>query len=171
MAENFEIEPLGNHHGRAAFSCGEPVLDHYLQARAGQEQRRKVAAVFILNETITATVAGFYRLSMYAVRPTELPEAFRRKQPNYDQLPAVLIGRLAVDSRFERRGLGARLLMDALARSYAATQQVAAVGVVVEAKNDRMRTWYESFGFESFPDSPNRLFLAMATINKLITKI
>jgi ribosomal protein S18 acetylase RimI-like enzyme len=168
VAENFEIEPLGNHHGRAAFSCGEPALDRYLRERAGQEQRRKAAAVFILHETITATVAGFYTLSMYAVRSADLPEVFRRKLPHYELLPAALVGRLAVDSRFGRRGFGARLLMDVLERSYTATQQVAASAVVVEAKNDRVREWYESFGFESFVDSPNRLFLPMATIGKLI---
>ncbi|MGH2390621.1 MAG: hypothetical protein ACRDIE_20670 [Chloroflexota bacterium] len=51
-----------------------------------------------------AIVVGFYRLSMYAVRSAELPEAFRRKQSHYELLPAALIRRLAVDSRFERRG-------------------------------------------------------------------
>lgn len=169
MTESFVIEPLGNHHGRAAFSCGEAALDNYLRERAGQEHRRKVAAVFILYETTAAVVAGFYTLSIYAVRSTELPEAFRRKQPRYEQLPAALIGRLAVDVRFGGRGLGTRLLMNALQRSYQVTQEVAAVAVVVEAKNDRARQWYESFGFESFPDSPDRLFMPMATIAKLIS--
>jgi hypothetical protein len=59
--------------------------------------------------------------------------------------------------------------MDALERSYAATQHVAASAVVVEAKNDRVRTWYELFGLGSFTDSPDRLFLPMATVGKLIS--
>jgi ribosomal protein S18 acetylase RimI-like enzyme len=59
--------------------------------------------------------------------------------------------------------------MNALQRSYQVTQEVAAVAVVVEAKNDRARQWYESFGFESFPDNQDRLFMPMATIAKLIS--
>lgn len=99
--------------------------------------------------------------------PSELPEAFARKQPRYDRLPAALIGRLAVDSRFAGRGLGTRLLMNALDRSLHATDQVAAVAIVVDAKHDRARQWYEQFGFTSFVDNPNRLFLPMSMIKKL----
>ena len=168
MTEPLNVEPLGTHHNRVGFSCGEPALDRYLRYQAGQEQRRRVAAVFVLSPADSAAVAGFYTLSMYALVPAELPESFARKLPRYDRLPAALIGRLAVDTRFAGRGLGRRLLMNALERSLRATEQVAAVAVVVEAKHDRAQRWYEQFGFTSFVDNPHRLFLPMDTINQLI---
>ncbi len=124
--------------------------------------------MFILHETTKGMIAGFFTLSMYSIAPAELPEAFARKQPRYDRLPAALIGRLAVDTRFAGRGLGTRLLMNALERSLLATDQVAAVAVVVEAKHERARQWYEQFGFTAFVDDPDRLFLPMATIKRLI---
>ena len=168
MAEQFVVEPLGAQHRRTAFSCGEPALDQYLQQRAGQEQRREVAAVFMLRETTTETIAGFYTLSMYAVTPAELPDDFARKQPRYERLPAALIGRLAVDSRFGGRGLGSYLLVNALERCLVASDQIAAVAVVVNAKNERAKTWYTDFGFVQFVDDPNRLFLPMGSIRKLV---
>lgn len=98
-----------------------------------------MAAVYILREKATVILAGFYTLSMYAVQSTDLPEEFRRKQPRYEYIPTVLIGRLAIDTRFGRRGLGTQLLMNALERSYQVSQEVAALAVVVDAKNDRVR--------------------------------
>jgi ribosomal protein S18 acetylase RimI-like enzyme len=168
VAEQFVVEPLGVQHQRATFSCGEPALDQYLQQRAGQEQRRKVAAVFMFRETTTNAIVGFYTLSMFAVTPSELPDDFARKLPRYERLPAALIGRLAVDSRFGGRGLGSYLLVNALERCLIASDQIAAVAVVVDAKNDRARVWYAGFGFIQFMDDPNRLFLPMGSIKKLV---
>ncbi len=169
MAESFTVEALATRHNRAGFSCGEPALDQYLRQQAAQEQRRRVAAVFVLSEANADTVAGFYTLSMYALVPAELPESFTRRLPHYNRLPAVLIGRLAVDTRFAGRGLGRRLLMNSLERSLRATEEVAAIAVVVEAKHDWAQGWYEQFGLTSFADNPHRLFLPMATIRQLIS--
>jgi ribosomal protein S18 acetylase RimI-like enzyme len=82
-------------------------------------------------------------------------------------VPAILIGRLAVDRRYRGQGLGRLLLVDALLRSLAISRQVGAMAVVVDAKDDAARSFYEQYGFTRFVDHDNRLFLPMATIAQL----
>lgn len=99
--------------------------------------------------------------------PTDLPAALHRKLPRYDALPAVLLGRLAVDGRYRGRGFGKLLLIDGLRRAYAHSGEVAAMAVIVDGIDDAARLFYEHYGFERFADDPDRLFLPMTTIAKL----
>lgn len=91
------IEPLLPHHNRAAFCSGVDVLDRYLRQQANQDARRHVAATFVLVEGIGATVLGFYTLSATSVKLGDLPDATARRLPKYPLVPAILLGRLAVD--------------------------------------------------------------------------
>jgi ribosomal protein S18 acetylase RimI-like enzyme len=160
------IEPFdAKRHARDGFSCGVESLDAYLQARARQDQERRAAAVFVLAEG--PTVIGYYTLSAYTIHPGELPEELIRKLPRYPNLPATLIGRLAVDAQCQGQGLGEELLMDALKRALDSASQVASLAVVVDAENDSAANWYSSYGFLRFPDHPDRFFLPMKTIQKL----
>jgi ribosomal protein S18 acetylase RimI-like enzyme len=152
-------------HAREDFSCGVESLDTYLRARARQDREKHAAAIFVLAEA--STVIGYYTLSAYTIHPGELPAEVVRKLPRYPNLPATLIGRLAVDSRHQGQGLGERLLMDALKRALGSASQVASLAVVVEAENETAEAWYKSYGFLQFPDHPAKLFLPMKTIQKL----
>ena len=167
MADRFRVEPHGAGHRRAEFRSGSEPLDRYLHQQAWQDTRRKVAAVFVLHDAETVLIAGYYTLSATSVAPTDLPAALVRKLPRYAMLPAVLLGRLAVDARFQGQGLGAVLLFDALRRAHRHSDEIAAMAVVVDAIDDAARTFYERYGFERFADDPDRLFLPMATIAKL----
>jgi predicted GNAT family N-acyltransferase len=149
---SYRIESLKPSHHRAAFHCGVFDLDHYLHHQAGQDARKKVAAPFALLDQ-KGLIAGYYTLSAYSVRLGELP-------------PATLIGRLAVSKEHRGRNLGRLLLMDALHRSWKITPEVASVGVVVEALDDLARAFYRHHEFIPLADHPNKLFLAMATIEK-----
>lgn len=166
-ADQFRIEPLGPSHDRGAFACGNEALDRYLHAQAGQDARRKVAAVFVLHDTEANLVAGYYTLSATSVDPTDLPAELVKKLPRYPVLPAVLLGRLAVDARYRGRRFGELLLLDALRRAEAHSAEVAAMAVVVDAIDDAARGFYERYGFVRFEDEPYRLFLPMATIARL----
>lgn len=160
----FALEPLGSHHDRAAFASGVAALDRYFHEQAGQEMRRRAAVVYVLVERNTAAVAGFYTLSATSIDVAAFPTDIARRLPRYPRLPAVLLGRLAVDGRFRGQGLGRGLLLDALARSYHLSRQIGALAVAVDAKDDDARRFYLHFGFRQLADADNHLFLEMATI-------
>lgn len=111
-------------------------------------------------------IVGYYTLSSYGVRIPELPSAIAKKLPRYPLIPATLLGRLAVDRRFQGQKLGKLLLMDALYRSWKNSAVVASVGVVAEAINDAAREFYLHHEFIPLGDNPRKLFIAMGTIQK-----
>ena len=160
-----KIEPLSEHHERAIFSCGEPELDDYFRHRAGQDERRNVARVFVATEDDLGVV-GFYTLSTCAIHPGQLAKEIARKLPRYDTIPAALIGRLARDVRARGRGVGELLLADAIKRVLAADRSMAVWAILVDAKNQRAADFYKNFGFVPFPSRPDRLFLPTATARK-----
>lgn len=161
---SFSVEPLGAH-DRLAFSCGVAALDQYFHVHASQDAKRKVAAPFVLVDG-DRHVAGYYTLSAYAVRLTELPPDVARRLPKYPLVLATLLGRLAISRAHQGQKLGRFLLMDALFRSWKSTAAVASVGVIAEAMSDEARTFYTSHEFMPLVDQPRKLFLAMRTIQK-----
>ncbi|MBC8165069.1 MAG: GNAT family N-acetyltransferase [Bryobacteraceae bacterium] len=165
----FHIEPLGDH-DRAAFSCGVEPLDRYLKQQASQDARRNVAVPFVLS-TADRRVIGYYTLSSAAINGDDLPPEFIKKMklPRYPELPATLIGRLAVDQGYRGQGLGELLLLHALNRAFLGSQQVASLGVIVDTKDESSKRFYLHYGFLSFPEQERRLFLPMLTIEQLFT--
>ncbi len=160
-------EPLGKQHDRSGFSCGVEALDRYLREQAGQDARKRVAAPFVLCEGTSNRVVGYYTLSALSIDIGNWPEAVARKLPRYPLVPATLLGRLAVDTQVRGSGAGEHLLMNALHRALEATEKVASVAVVVDAKNAAAEAFYRRYGFVSLADQPHRLFLPMAIIAKL----
>lgn len=160
------IEPLGPRHDRASFSCGEPALDSYIRRRASQDFRRSVAQVFVAVGEAPGEIAGFYTLSAASFEKDELPAGLAKRLPHYP-VPAAVIGRLAVDHGYQGRGLGESLLLDAICRVVRASAAIAVYAIVVDAKNDRARSFYERYGFTPFPSAPRRLFLPLQTFEKL----
>ena len=163
----FLCEPLSEDHDRNAFRCGVEELDEYLRVRAGQDVRRRVAAVFVMVSNDAPTrIVGFYTLSPASIFLNELPPGIVKKLPRYPMVPAILIGRIAREIEFT--GLGRLLLLDALARSLSHTKEVAAAVALVGAKNEQARRFYERYGFEPVLRTPNRMFLPMRTVEKLL---
>jgi len=161
----YRVEPLIAAHDRTAFHSGVPELDRYIRLQAGQDARRKVAAPFVMVDS-SGSILGYYTLSAYSIQLGELPEPIVRKLPRYPLLPATLLGRLAISSTCRGRNLGRFLLMDALHRSWRNTSEVASVGVVVEALDETARSFYLHHEFVPLQDHPNKVFLAMVTIEK-----
>jgi ribosomal protein S18 acetylase RimI-like enzyme len=165
------IEKLANHHERAGFSCGIESLDEYLQKQAGQDTRKRVAVVYVQLEDDAKTIAGYYTLSSTSVNAVDLPAELAKKLPKYPRVPATLIGRLAVDKRHQGMGLGERLLLDGLCRSYENSTRVASTVVIVDAENEQAVAFYQRYGYTVLPDQPSRLFILMTTIEKLYFRI
>jgi GNAT superfamily N-acetyltransferase len=167
--QKFRFEPLDKKvHNRPAFSCKHEALNVYLKEKASQELQKRVAAVYVLTPD-GKTIAGYYTLSQYTIEPGELPDevAKRLRLPRYDKLPATLLGRLARSEQFKGAGLGEILLMGALEKALLHSRNIASLAVVVDAKDEKARNFYLSYGFIALPDLPNRLFMLMQTVEQL----
>ena len=147
---------------RSAFISGNADLDDWFRTRAGQDQRRGVATVYVALDDESAIV-GFYSLSAFSVSHRELPIELSRKLPRYDLVPAILIGRLARSASVRGSGIGEVLLFDALRRAVTSALHVAALIVVVDAKDEAAEAFYKRFNFLPFPSRRSRLFLPIET--------
>ena len=163
----YRIEPLAKHHDRDGFSCGSAPLDRYLRQQARQDAAKRVAAPFVLVAPPALPILGYYTLSASVVAAHELPDDLARKLPRYPQLPVTLLGRLAVDQRLKGKGMGEFLLMDALRRSLEAAASIAAMAVLVEAKDAAAEAFYRHFSFLPLQQQPMRLYLPMKTVVEL----
>ena len=166
----YRIEPLSDQHDRAVFSCGVEALDRYVQKQAGQDVSIRVGVLFVITPDGTI-MAGFYTLSAHLVNLADLPESVAKKLPRYPNVPATLLGRLAISENFRGQGIGELLLLDALKRAFGNTREVASAVIVVDAKDERARGFYLHHDFMPLPMHPNRLFYPMRTIEKLFPRV
>ena len=152
----FSIVGLAPHHDRSGFSCGNAALDSYLRTQAGQDAKRKVATCFVAVENATGMIAGYYTLSACHVYLSGLDDDTRRKLPKYPTVPAVRLGRLAIDTRFQGRKLGAAMLGNAAAR--AIRSEIATAMMVVDAKDEIAAAFYLHNGFRRDPMQPLKFY-------------
>ncbi|CCV03612.1 GCN5-related N-acetyltransferase [Mesorhizobium metallidurans STM 2683] len=159
------IESLGGSHARKAFSCGVLALDRYIREQASQDVKRRVGNCFVAVDRDAGALAGYYTLAASSIPIASLPEDQAKRLPHYPILPAILIGRLAVDARYQGRQVGSALIVDALRRSVGAAP--AAFALIVDAKDDQAAAFYRRHGFTPFLSRPLSLFLPIATALKL----
>lgn len=157
----FRLAPLDAAHDRAAFNSDSAPLNRYLREQVTQDVRRRVAACFVALAD-GQRIAGYYTLASASLLLTDLPASIGKKLPRYPTVPAVRMGRLAVDRAFKGQGLGGALLADALDR--AARAEIAAYALMVDAKDESAADFYRHHGFIALPDSPRTLFLPLATV-------
>jgi ribosomal protein S18 acetylase RimI-like enzyme len=167
MLAPFRFEALGDHHDRSAFDCGDEALDGYFRTQATQDIRRRVANCFVVVEAATRQVAAYYTLSSASIPLVDLPAEEAKRLPRYPALPAVLIGRLAVDRRFQRRGLGELMLINAVHRTM--QHFAAAFALLGDAKSDQAAAFYGRYGFRRIAGRARALFLALATAQKTLS--
>jgi ribosomal protein S18 acetylase RimI-like enzyme len=156
----FRVYPLEAGHDRTRFDSGAEALDGYFQRQVTQDIRRRVTACFVAL-TREQRVAGYYTLASASLPLSDLPPALGKKLPRYPSVPAVRMGRLAVDRDFKGQGLGGALLADALHR--ASRSDIAAYALVVDAKDEPAASFYRHHGFIALPDAALTLFLPLAT--------
>ena len=164
-ADRLQIEPLSGDHDRSRFTSGSEPLDRYLRERASQDIKRRISRCFVAVSCQTQEIAGFYTLAATSVALDALAPDIARKLPRYPVVPAALIGRLAIASRFQGAGLGAALLADALLRS--ARAELGVFAMVVDAKDTAAQRFYEHHGFTLLPGDAARLVLPIATALRL----
>jgi len=148
--------PLEARHDLSAFDCGVAALNNYLKKFAWQNQRNQCARTYVT--TRGECVVGYYTLAAASARREDSPQRVAKGLAAHP-VPLILLARLAVDQGEKGKGLGAGLLKDALLRVVQAAEIVGCRAVIVHAKDDVAKAFYQRFGFEPSPSDPFRLFL------------
>ena len=157
---------LATTHEKSKFFCGKAILDNYIRKQAKQDVKGKVSACFILSDD-NKIIKGYYTLSNGSITRSQLPESIIKQLPKYKDLPVTLLGRLAVDNKFQGQKTGQLLLIDALKRSYdAASGSTASMAVIVDPIDQQATDFYTKYGFVSLPDR-SRMFIPMQTVEQL----
>jgi predicted N-acetyltransferase YhbS len=151
--------PLTANHLVTDFDCGVDSLNEWLGRRAWKNQTIDVSRTFVVTDG--DIVVGYYCLSSAAIDRIGLPKARQRNMP--DPIPAALIGRLAVDRRYQGQKIGVSLLQDAICRIVTASKSVGMAYILVHALDDGAKRFYEINGFVAIPERPLTLFLPVAT--------
>lgn len=155
----YRVTPLDATVETTSFSCGQSALDEYIHRYASQDVRRNLARVFVARTTSDSQrLGGYFTLSAGSVACSDLPAPLARKLPRYP-VPVALIGRLAVDTEFQGKGLGAILLADACRKVVQASAVLAVAGIVVDAKDASAARFYAHFGFVPMPGQASRMLL------------
>ncbi len=159
MFEEQLLDP--SRHDRQSFTSGVAELDEYLQRFAVQQTKKGITVVRVLVDTSSPkAILGYYSLSAAQVDVAQLDERLQQKLPRYP-VPCFRLGRLAVHSAHQGGGLGRLILGCALERCVEARKHVAAYALVVDAKGEKAKTFYEHYGFTSCRDKPNTLYLSL----------
>ena len=152
---------LTKDHDRNSFDCGVPALDDYLKKYALQNQKKYAARTYVA--TRGNRVVGYYSLAYGSVSLEDAPHSVKSGLPRHP-IPVILLARLAVDSTEQGSGLGAALLKDALLRTIQAAEIAGLRAMLVHAKDDSAKRFYEKFGFEPSPIDAYHLFLRLSDI-------
>ncbi|HEY5465192.1 MAG TPA: GNAT family N-acetyltransferase [Hanamia sp.] len=148
---NYLTVPLNSLHTKRNFTCGKKFLDDYFQTQAKRDVKRKLSACFVLADE-NNKVKGYYTLSSTSVNRELLPENIIKKlPPSYHNLPATLLGRLAIDNIYKGQKLGELLLIETLKRSYEASlNSIGSMAVIVDPIDDNAIQFYKKYGFILF---------------------
>jgi GNAT superfamily N-acetyltransferase len=150
-----------NRHDRQAFTSGVAELDEYLQRFAVQQSKKGITVVRVLVDTdIPRTILGYYSLSAAQVDAIQLDERTQQRLPRYP-VPCFRFGRLAAHSAHHGRGQGRLLIGCAVERCLEARKYVAAYALVVDAKGETAKAFYEHYGFTPCRDNPMTLYLSL----------
>jgi len=149
------------------FDCGQPALNQFLHRYALVNQRSNSAQTYV--SCHTGHVVGFYSLAVGSVDPaTATPRV--TKGTAQHPVPVMILARLAVDLAHQRVGLGKALLKDALMRTAQASDIAGIRALLVHAKDEQARQWYQHWEFEPSASDPFHLFLLMKDLKALVSK-
>jgi GNAT superfamily N-acetyltransferase len=160
-------ERLNADHDLTQFNCGEPSLDRWLRSRALQNEKSGASRTYVV--CAGGCVVGYYALAAGAVAHTEAATRVKRNMP--DPVPVILVGRLAIDSRLQGRGIGADLLRDAVLRTLQAAEIAGIRAILVNAISMNAKRFYERYGFISSPVHPQTLMITVAEAARTLAQL
>jgi GNAT superfamily N-acetyltransferase len=160
-AVTWEESPLGRHHDRKAFDCGDADLNDYFHRYARQNHDSGGAKCFVATTSDSPSrILGFYTLSPASLGFARVPELVRKGLGRYD-VPVFKLGCLAIDGAMQGRGLGSALVLRAADRCMRVAVEVGGVALLIDAKGDGIAVWYERLGAVRLPDTPLSLILPL----------
>ena len=157
-----------NIHERKGFDCGESALNRYLQELASQDIQNNYVRLIVATKQGNNKVVGYYTLSNAGVRIEDIPEQLSKKLPKYPSVPAILLGRLAIDKTTQGQGLGSELMADAILRSLSNFSAWAIM--VVQAKNSNACEFYKKFQFLPLVDDPHHLYVRKIDLEHFVAR-
>ena len=159
------IEKLTASHTVETFDCGSEALNSYLRRYALLNQRNNAAQTYVTGKG--TTIVGFYTLAVGSVSHGHAPGRVQKGLAKHP-VPVMILARLAIDHRSQGQGLGKALLKDALLRTVEASEIAGIRALLVHAKDDHAKRWYEQFDFEASPTDAYHLFLLMKDLKTLV---
>ena len=167
MPKGWVVKPLTGDHDRHGFDCGVPALNAYLAQYARQHELSSVSRTFVaIGEPEPSRILGYYTLAAGGIDRSALPAAEAKRFPNFP-VPIGRLARLAVDLASRGRGMGEDLLMDAIRRFSRTAKEIGMAAILIDAKDEQARRFYERFEFESLPGHPRTLWLPMKSARNL----
>ena len=159
------IEPLSREHDRKLFDCGEDGVNGFLREKALQDQKNDLSRTMVLAGYLEAPnrIVGYHTLIMNQVRQEAIPNDRPRIKRD---IPVILLGQLGVDLKYQGKGLGDILIMDAQARVDEIAKKIGIRAMMLDARNENLACWYEKHDFVRFPDSL-RMFKSIEAIRRL----
>jgi predicted N-acetyltransferase YhbS len=151
--------PISAQHDVSQFDCGKLPLNEWLRQRA-QKNEGRASRCFVVCEG--QVVVGFYALAAGSVKIIEVPKALGKNMP--PQIPVLVLGRMAVDMRYQGKKIGRSLLRDALQRALSVAQNIGARAILVHAIDQDVVPFYLQYGFKPFPDGDLTLFLSTSEV-------
>ncbi|MGH6924912.1 MAG: GNAT family N-acetyltransferase [Propylenella sp.] len=164
MAEKPEVAKLAPAHDLTSFDCGSEALNRFIKLYALQGQRAGISQTYVAASG--AEIAGYYTLVVGQVAKDDAPERLAKGLPRHP-VPVIILARLAVDRRWQGKGLGAALVADAMRRVLAAAEIAGVRAIVVHAKDETARRFYEHLGFVPFADKPLTLYRLLKDIRAM----
>lgn len=166
MSEAYEpVRKLAPADSTEGFDCGQSALNQFLQRYALVNQKANSAQTYVC--CLRGKVVGFYSLAVGGVDPEDAPTRVMKGMARHP-VPVMILARLAVDRDHQKQGLGKALLKDALLRTAQAADIVGIRCLLVHAKDEAARHWYESWEFEPSPADPYQLFLMLKDLKALL---
>ena len=154
-------EPLTTAHHVGDFDCGAESLNFWLKKHALKKEAVGSSRTFVVCSD--QQVIGYYALAAGSVARQEAPGKVKRKMP--DPIPVMVLGRLAVDKRWQAMGIGKGLLKDALLRTLAVSSLVGIRAILVHALSEEAKDFYLRHGFSESPIDPFTLMLRLQDIH------
>ncbi|HAY92400.1 GNAT family N-acetyltransferase [Shewanella sp.] len=161
-------EPIGKHHDRGDFDCGDETLNQFLYRHARQNHEKGGAKTYLAISGHNEKVLGYYSLSPASIAYERAPEVIKRGLARHD-VPVFRLGRLAVDRSVQGNGLGGQLLLAAGRRCLLVAAQAGGVALMIDAKNEHVAEWYASYGAVPLLDAQLSLLLPFKTIHAALT--
>lgn len=172
---NIRLEPLGQRHDRAAFSCGDASVDGFLKQIARQRQERRLASTIVAVDADgdRSKIVAYFTLIPHEFRGAEL-RAAQRQRSRVGQLrtvPGALLALLGVDLRYQRLGIGKHLMREVFERVAVLAGEWGCAALVTDPVDERAREYYVGFDFVPLEGHSTRMIISTAMIISALAQL